>query len=227
MRRALDHLLRDGQIVDADLVSNFVSFVHDNAAWGWLGAGSGTRLALSAGYTRDLGSGASDYGTLLAEGRRYFTPFPQFLLATRVQGQASLGRDAQLFYLGGRTALRGYQYHTLSGLRTVLAQQEVRFPLLRGLAFAFPTRWELPRVNGVLFADAAWAWGGGRIPGTLVPGYYFGYDFGPGGPGHLGSAGAGFFIGGGPFPVLRWNYTWQTKDFRTYSRRPRTQFMLG
>jgi hypothetical protein len=227
VRRALDHLLRDGQIVDADLVSNFVSFVHDNAAWSWLGASSGTRLALSAGYTRDLGSGASDYGTLLAELRRYFTPFPQLLLATRAQGQASLGRDAQLFYLGGRTSLRGYDYHTLSGLRTILLQQEVRFPLLRGLGFAFPFRWELPRVNGAVFADAAWAWGGGSIPGTLVPGYYFSYDYGPGGPGQLGSAGAGFFIGGGPFPVLRWNYTWQTKDFRTYSRRPRTQFMLG
>jgi hypothetical protein len=227
VRRALDHLLRDGQVVDADLVSNFVSFVHDNAAWGWLGAGNGTRLALSAGYTRDLGSGASDYGTLLAEVRRYVTPFPHLLLAGRAQGQASLGRDAQLFYLGGRSALRGYDYHTLSGLRTVLLQQEVRFPLLRGLGFAFPFRWELPRVNGVLFADAAWAWGGGSVPGTLVPGYYFGYDLGPGGPGRLGSAGFGWFIGGGPFPVLRWNYSWQTKDFRSYSRRPRTQFMLG
>ena len=227
VRRALDHLLRDGQVVDADLVSNFVAFVHDNVAWGWLGASSGTRLALSAGYTRDLGSGAGDYGTLLAEVRRYATPLPQLLLATRVQGQASLGRDAQLFYLGGRTALRGYDYHTLSGLRTVLLQQEVRFPLLRGLGFAFPFRWELPLVNGVLFADAAWAWGGGSVPSTLVPGYYFSYDLGPGGTGHLGSAGAGFFIGGGPFPVLRWNYAWRTTDFRSFSRRPRTQFVLG
>jgi hypothetical protein len=227
VRRALDHLLRDGEVVDADLVSNFVSFVHDNVAWSWLGASNGTRLALSAGYTRDLGSGASDYGTLLAEARRYATPFPQLLLATRLQGQASLGRDAQLFYLGGRSVLRGYDYHTLSGLRTMLVQQEVRFPLLRGVGFAFPARWELPRVNGVLFADAGWAWGGGSVPATLVPGYYFSYDLGPGGPGHLGSTGVGFFIGGGPFPVLRWNYAWRTEDFRSWSRHPRTQFMLG
>jgi hypothetical protein len=228
VRRALGHLLRDGQVVDADLVSNFVAFVHDNAAWSWIGPSTGLRLMLAAGYTRDLGSGASDYGTLLGELRRYWMPIPQFVSATRLQGQASLGRDAQRFYLGGRMTLRGYDYHTLSGLRTVAAQQEVRFPLLRGLRFAFPARWEFPSVNGAAFADAGWAWGGRGVPFGGVPAYYLSsFDLGPGAQGHLGSAGLGCYIGGGPYPVLRWNYVWRTQDFRRFSRRPRTQFALG
>ena len=228
VRRALGHLLRDGRIVDADLVSNFVSFVHDNAAYSWIGPSTGLRLMLGAGYTRDLGAGAGDYGTLLGELRRYWMPIPQFVSATRVQGQASLGRDAQRFYLGGRMTLRGYDYHTLSGLRTVAAQQELRFPLLRGLRFAFPGPWTFPPVNGTAFADAGWAWGGGDLPLSGVPAYYLSaFDLGPGGQGHLGSAGLGFYVGGGPYPVLRWNYVWQTRDFRRFSRRPRTQFALG
>jgi Tol biopolymer transport system component len=228
VRRALSHLLRDGGVVNADLVSNFLTFVHDNAAWSWLGPSAGARLILSAGYTRDLGSGASDYGTLLAEVRRYWMPIPQFVSATRVQGQASLGRDAQRFYLGGRMTLRGYNLHTLSGLRTVVAQQELRFPLVRGLRFAFPAPWEFPPVNGAAFVDAGWAWGGGDLPLPNVPAYFLNsFDLGPGGQGHAGSVGFGFYVGGGPYPVLRWNYVWLTPDFRRFSSRPRTQFALG
>ena len=228
VRRVLGRLLRDGRIVDVDLVSDFVSFVHDNAAYSWIGPSTGLRLMLGAGYTRDLGSGAADYGTLLGELRRYWMPFPQFVTATRVQGQASLGRDAQRFYLGGRTTLRGYDYHTLSGLRTVAAQQELRFPLLRGLRFAFPVPWAFPPVNGSVFADAGWAWGGGGLPLVSTPAYYLStFELGPGGQGRLGSGGAGFYVGGGPYPVLRWNYAWRTQDFRRFSKRPRTQFVIG
>jgi Tol biopolymer transport system component len=228
VRRALGRLLRDGRIVDVDLVSNFVSFVRDNAAYSWIGPSAGLRLMLGAGYTRDLGSGAGDQGTLLGELRRYWMPLPQFVSATRVQGQASLGRDAQRFYLGGRMTLRGYDYHTLSGLRTVVAQQELRFPLLRGLRFAFPVPWAFPPVNGTVFADAGWAWGESGVPLGGVPAYYLStFELGPAGQGHLGSAGMGFYVGGGPYPVLRWNYIWRTQDFRRFSRRPRTQFALG
>jgi hypothetical protein len=228
IRRALGHLLRDGDVVNADLVSNFVTFVHDNAAWSWLGPSSGSRLILSVGYTRDLGSGASDFGTLLAEARRYWMPIPQFVSATRVQGQASLGRDAQRFYLGGTMTLRGYDYHTLSGLRTIVAQQEVRFPLLRGLRLALPAPWEFPPVNGAAFVDAGWAWGGGDLPAANVPAYFLSsFNLGPGGQGHLGSTGVGFYVGGGPYPVIRWNYVWLTQDFRSFSHGPRTQFAIG
>ena len=81
-------------------------------------------------------------------------------------------------------------------------------PLLRGLVMAFPAPWVFPTVSAAVFADAAWAW-----------------DEGP--PDHLGSVGAGAYVGGGYFPVLRWNFVWQTDDFRTYAHRPRTQFLIG
>lgn len=228
VRHAQNHLLRRGEFQDVDLVSNFISLVQDNTGWTRLGPGAGTRLLLSAGYTRDMTSGAGDYGTLLGELRRYWTPVPQFVSASRAQGQASLGRDAQRFYLGGRSRLRGYDPRTLSGLTTVLLQQEFRFPVLRGLTIALPTPWMFPTVSGAAFADYAWAWGGEDVLLVDVPAYYLpGVDVGPGGNGHLGSVGVGFYLGGGPYPALRWNYVWQTADFRRFSVRPRTQFSIG
>jgi hypothetical protein len=65
-----------------------------------------------------------------------------------------------------------------------------------------------PTVNGAVFADAAWTW-----------------SYGP--PEQLGSVGTSFFIGGGYFPALRWDFAWLTPDFRTYSKRVYRRFSVG
>jgi hemolysin activation/secretion protein len=110
--------------------------------------------------------------------------------------------------IGGRTSLRGYDRRTLSGLQTVLVQQEFRVPMVRGLTFALPTSWEFPPITAAVFADAAWAWEHGQEQ-------------------HLGSAGTGLYIGGGYFPAIRWNFVWTTADFRNFTAKPRTQFLIG
>lgn len=207
-RHASDHLLRSGLFTDVDLVSNFLTLVHDNTSWTYLGPTWGRRMYLSAGYTRDLTSGAADYGTLLADVRAYRLLLPQVVSATRVLAQASLGRDAQNFYLGGPFSLRGYDRRTLFGQRTVMAQQEVRFPLLRGLVIAVPSPWMVPSVGAVAFADVAWAWEGGV-------------------PQRLGSLGVGWYVGGGYYPAVGAYYAWPTTDFRRYSKGPRTQFRFS
>jgi hypothetical protein len=208
VRHANEHLLRNGEFKTVDLLSNFVSLVHDNSGWTQMGPSSGSRWLLSAGFTRDLTSGAGDFATLLGEFRHYSQPVPMVVAATRVQGQSSLGRDAQRFYLGGRTSLRGYDRRSLSGLHTVLVQHELRAPLLRGLVLALPAPWVFPTVSATAFADAGWAWDDGVES-------------------HLGSLGTGVFVGGGYFPAIRWNFVWPTEDFRTYARRPRTQFVIA
>lgn len=207
-RHASDHLLRNGQFRDVDLVSNYLTLVHDNTGWTYLGPTTGFRTLVSTGYTRDLTSGAGDFATLLGELRYYKPVAPRVVSATRVQGQASLGRDAQRYYLGGWSSLRGYERRELSGMRTVLLQQDLRFPLLRGLVLSVPSPWMLPSVNGVLTADVAWGWDGYVQR-------------------RLGSLGAGWYIGGGYFPVIGVNYVWLTRDFQTFSDGPKTQFRLS
>ena len=208
VRHASDHLLRNGEFKDADLVSNYVALVHDNSRWSEIGPSSGERMFLSAGFTRDMSSGAGDFATLIAELRHYAMPLPHIVSATRVQGQSSLWRDAQTFYLGGWGSIRGYELRALSGTRTLLVQQELRFPLLRGLVFSVPAPWLFPTISGAVFADAAWTRQDGRER-------------------RLGSAGLGFFMGGGYFPALRWNYVWISPDLEHWSLQPRTQFTLG
>src|SRR5204862_2077297 len=109
----------------------------------------------------------------------------------RMQYQASLGRDAQRFYLGGPGSIPGYDYRTMAGLRSATMTQELRFPLLSGLTLAVPASFTLPTVSGGAFGTMSWAWdeGSGIAPengltdtGVLAPVQ-----------GHLGSVGAGFF----------------------------------
>jgi WD40-like Beta Propeller Repeat len=211
IRHANDHLLRNGEFKTVDLLSNFLSLVHDNTGWTYLGPSNGSRWLLSAGFTRDLTSGAGDFATLIGELRHYEQPIPMLVSATRIQAQSSLGNDAQRFYLGGRSALRGYNRRELSGLYTALIQQEFRMPLLRGLVMALPAPWMFPPVSAAAFSDVAWGWDD-NLYRT---------------PRHLASVGTGFYIGGGYYPVFRWNFVWTTPDFQTFSVRPRTEFLIG
>jgi len=206
-RHVTDHLLRNGSTRTVDMVSNFVSWSHDDTRWSLLGPTQGIRTSLTAGYTRDLTDGDADFGTLLGDVRFYTRTLPGVVWANRVQGQSSSGPDAQRSYLGGRGSILGYERRSLSGLQTTLVQSELRFPVLRGLVLGIPAPWLFPTISGAAFVNAAWAW---ESP----------YRW------EVGSAGFSFWIGGGYFPAFRWNYAWLTQDFSTFTRRPRTQFSL-
>ena len=145
---------------------------------------------------------------MTAEIRQYRRILPGVVSAMRVQGQSSLGRDAQRYYLGGPYSLRGYDRRSMSGVQTVVVQEEVRFPILRGMTLAIPSAWVFPTVNAAAFADAAWSW-----------------DYGP--MQQLGSVGTSIFIGGGYFPALRWDFAWLTPDFHTYSKNVYKRFSVG
>jgi outer membrane protein assembly factor BamA len=161
----------------------------------------------SAGVTRDMTSGAGDYGTLIGEWRHYERVW-NVVSAMRVMGQSSHGRDANRFYVGGYGSLRGYDRRALSGTQIMLVQGELRFPLVRGLVFAVPAPWMFPTISGALFADAGWGWEDGRQE-------------------QLGSVGTSVYLGGGYFPVLRWNFAWRTEDWKTFTNDPRMQFFIG
>jgi WD40 repeat protein len=212
VRHASDHKLQDGEIASVDLVSNFLAVVHDNSRWTSVGPSGGTRLYLGGGFTRDLEAGQGNNATMLAEIRHYRMPIPHVVAATRIQGQASLWKDAQRFYLGGYNSLPGISRRSIAGQQTVLLQEELRFPLLRRLVLAVPTPWEFPTISGALFAGAAWAWEDA---------------FGERWVQRRGVAGFGLYLGGGYYPVIRWNFVWPTTDFKTFGPGPRTQFTIG
>lgn len=197
VRHASDHLLRNGEAPTVDLVSNYVSFVHDNSRWTWSGPVGGTRLNLTAGFTRDMTGGRSDYGTLYGEARHYRQPLPGVVTAWRANGWASFSRDAHLRYLGGPTRLRVPDTRYAAGLQTIVVQHETRFPVLRGLVLGIPAPWQLPTVSGAVFGDAAWT---------------FNHDDRR----RIGVAGWGVYLGGGFWPAVRWNWMWVTEDWHRF-----------
>ncbi|MCE9627337.1 MAG: hypothetical protein K8R56_05425 [Candidatus Eisenbacteria bacterium] len=208
VRHATNHLLRRGGTRTVDLVSNFVSFVHDDSRWWWDGPTGGSRLNLTAGFTRDMTSGVADYGTLLAEVRHYRQPFRRVVLAGRAQWLQSFGSDAQKSYLGGPMRLRIDQRRVISGLQLVNTQVEARFPVLRGIVLAVPAPWQLPTLHVALFADAAWASGEENRD-------------------RVADGGFALYLGGGFFPQFRWNWVWRSDDFKHLtSPKPTTFFTL-
>lgn len=209
VRHASNHLLRNGEAPTVDLVSNYLSFVHDNSRWTWSGPIGGTRLNLTAGFTRDMTGGRADYGTLYGEARHYRQPLPGLVTAWRVNGWASFSRDAQRRYLGGPTRLHVPERRYASGLQTLVAQHESRFPLLRGLVLGVPAPWQLPTVSGVVFGDAAWVFD--RTEDRRI-----------------GVAGWGVYLGGGFWPAIRWNWMWITEDWRKFlNRAPEHEFFIA
>lgn len=207
LRHASDHLMEDGTSGNVDLLTNTLALVNDNTRWTWLGPAGGQRMYLGGSMTRDLTTGRGDVATVVAEARHYGIILPNVVSATRVQGRTSFLRDAGQFYLG-QNSLRGFERRALSGMRTLVIQEELRFPLIQRLRVALPSSWEFPTVSGTVFSDAGWAWDDGR-------------------PVKAGSVGFGFFVLGGYFPALRWNYVWTTTDFQSLPSKPRTEFWIG
>jgi len=208
LRFAQDHLLRSGDFLDVLLLSNFVAYVHDDARFTFDGPAGGQRINLTAGYTRDLTSGMGDSYTVTADVRKYVTLVPSVTWANRLLTQNSFGDDQERFYLGGPYNLRGWDRRSIYGTKTLLAQTEVRFPLLRRFQLGVPAPIEFPQVSVALFADAAIASNAGQPLRRI------------------GDVGVGFFVGGGYFPVLRFDFVKLTNLVKIVDH-TRTQFSIG
>jgi hypothetical protein len=208
LRYAKDHLLRSGEFRNLVLISNFAAFVHDDARQTFYGPAGGQRLNLTVGFTRDLSSGMGDSYTVSMDARKYVTLLPEVTWATRVLTQNSFGDDEERFYLGGPYNLRGWNRREIFGTKTVLAQTEIRFPLLRRFQLGIPAPIEFPQVSVALLADAALAGGTGQ---RLQ---------------RIGDVGAGVFVGGGYFPVLRFDFVKRT-NLVTIEKKTRTRFSIG
>ncbi len=196
---------------DAPVGAHSVSYIRDTSLWDANGPLDGHRLNLTAGVTLDLNTGAAENTLLLADWRRYVRLGLLSAYALRLQGLWSEGDDPEIFTLGGSLSLRSYPRDYFWGKRTVLVNQEVRFPLLRGLAMGLPFgNLELPGVQGAVFIDAGSAWNNGWPAQSDLHGSY----------------GVGFRMGLGGLAVLRLDVGRET-DFHTLPSHTLTEFYIG
>lgn len=161
-----------------------LSFVHDNVLWGYTAPIQGTRYRFDVFGNLGVIDPDLSFYSLMGDMRTYLRFFYDHSLALRISGGYSVGNNPQRFFIGGTenwinrefatteipiesasdfaflTAalpLRGYNYSERIGTKYLLANMELRFPLIRylltgGLPFLFNN------IIGVAFVDAGTAW---------------------------------------------------------------------
>jgi len=161
-----------------------VSFVHDNVLWGYTAPIQGTRYRFDVFGNLGIVDPNQSFYSIMGDLRTYLRFFYDHSLALRLSGGYSGGENPQRFFIGGtenwinRTfattevpiesasdfafltavlPLRGYDYSERIGTRYLLANMELRFPLIRylltgGLPLLFSN------IIGVAFVDAGAAW---------------------------------------------------------------------
>lgn len=166
------------------LVLPQLSYVQDNTLWGFTTPISGTRYDFTAMGTPKLGSNGISFLTLTGDYRAYLNLGNSYSIAARLYGGASLGANAQRFFIGGVEGwinrsfaegilpinsvedfvfltpvmpLRGYDYNTRLGTKAALFNLEFRYPFIRSLVpGALPISFQ--NLTGVFFLDVGSAW---------------------------------------------------------------------
>jgi len=141
------------------LLSNSVSFVHDNSLWGPTGPIDGSRFRMLLGYTSDIKYSNANYYSFIVDYRKYFRLTSRSAFATRGAFFYNDGKEARRYFAGGSWDLRGWPRWTVRGEKMWLGSMELRFPLVDvfyvqlpffGLAFT--------SIRGALYLDAGSAW---------------------------------------------------------------------
>jgi outer membrane protein assembly factor BamA len=214
----------EGGAVDRDAPVGIasLSYIKDNTLWLPTGPIDGERYNVTVGGTGNLADAEGESWFATLDYRRYFRLGLQSAYAVRGQALYSNGLVPTRWVLGGSNTLRGYPRYGLRGARYLLLNQEVRFPLLAGIALRTPLVGTIafPGIQGALFLDLGNAW-------EEVEEERFGF------PGILGSYGLGLRMSlGGPL-VLRLDFARifeidDERELRIYRfDKNRVDFFLG
>jgi hypothetical protein len=211
---------RDGAARRRESVSSpWLSLVGDNALWGMTGPVNGGRTNLTYSPSFAWLSHGLTYQTVTLDARRYWDLTRGYTFAGRVLAGRSDGHDAQTFFVGGFSTLRGFPHYGISGTRVAIVNAELRFPFIERLGVVGPVPIGGLDLRGAMFADAGLVWSRGeRLRFFQV------LD----GVRRLDSPFLGFGVGARTnigFLVLKLDAAWQT-DFASVGR-PRWEFSTG
>jgi len=141
------------------LLTNTISFVHDNTLWSRTGPMDGSRIRLLLGYTSDIRYSNSNFYSLIADYRKYFRLHNRVTLASRASIFYNHGKDARRYIAGGSWDLRGWPRFKIRGEKLWLSSIELRYPLLDQLYLKLPFfGLGVSGIKGALFVDAGSAW---------------------------------------------------------------------
>lgn len=151
----------DGTIEDrkALLLSNAISFTHDNSLWGPSGPLDGSRFNITLAFTSDIQYSNVNYFSAIFDYRTYLRLSQRSALASRFWIFYNDGKESRRFVMGGSWDLRGFRRWSIRGEKLWLTSHELRFPFIDQFAVRFPfggiSFWS---IRGALFVDVGSAW---------------------------------------------------------------------
>jgi Tol biopolymer transport system component len=161
-----------------------LTYVHDNALWGYTSPNNGTRMNLSVSASPKISSDGLTFVTVTGDYRTYYKLWNNYSFALRFAGGSSFGRNPQRFIVGGvdnwinrqfennvipidnvedfvfltsGIPLRGYNYNARIGTKYLIMNNEFRFPFF-GYFAAGPIPVFFQSLTGILFLDMGGAW---------------------------------------------------------------------
>jgi Tol biopolymer transport system component len=141
------------------LLSNSVSFTHDNSLWGPSGPIDGNRFNVTLAFTSDIQYSNVNYYTVIADYRHYLRLSQRSAFASRFWIFYNDGKESRRFFMGGSWDLRGWPRWSIRGEKLWLTSQELRFPFIDQFAIRFPFGGVgFSSIRGALFFDAGNAW---------------------------------------------------------------------
>ncbi|UCH11606.1 MAG: PD40 domain-containing protein [Fidelibacterota bacterium] len=203
---------------DDILLSNYLSFVHDNSLWLPTGPIDGWRLRITGGLTYNFTSSQIHNYTALFDNRTYLRFARHFTFAQRTMLWVNAGDDIRRFFIGGSWGMRGYGITEVYGRKYFMLNQELRFPFAQSLVLNLGSMAiGMAPIRGALFLDVGKAWEDdwddppikGRSIGKIIGSYGLGLR--------------GLFMGG---IVLRLDIGRRT-DFHSKDSRWFSQFFFG
>ncbi len=196
------------------LVSLNLSYVKDNSIWSSTGPIDGTRQNFTIGATVHPVESTLYSSLVSVDLRRYLRLSERMCWANRLVLRGSWGIKPNLFFVGGSWSIRGYPFFYFRGSKILLANSELRFPVLDNLVLNFPfATLHLAGLKGAVFMDAAQSWVGDEDWEEKLKNL-------------KGSMGMGLRLNLAYYTVLRFDLAWRT-DFREIESKPRWDFFFG
>lgn len=161
-------------------------FTDDKTKPGFITPSGGYRYSVGLSGSPVISNKAPEFASILGDFRKYIDLGWRYTLAFRFSGGASVGKDAQNYFLGGRIGwlnqkysnngfsidrlsdnffsvpalpLRGFEYNSINGNNFSLINAEFRFPLFAAVIPGAVPIFPLYNVTGLAFIDAGTAWG--------------------------------------------------------------------
>jgi hypothetical protein len=160
----------------APLTVNYLSYVHDNALWFSTGPMDGTSYRVTLGLNTNLERVEVENVSAMLDVRKYLRTGLRTAYAVRLLSSVSEGTLPNRFVLGGSWTFRGFPDRSLVGTRSILLNQEWRFPLLSGALLGLPIGVVgFPPVQGAAFFDVGQAWEEGWPPKGVLGSFGLGF----------------------------------------------------